>query len=410
MPAASVRRTRQLELSKAEHRCCWWWLPALSDTTSICRIVRVVATLLWTQRQFRSPSALGLLDDLRRCARARRDVRRPCRRSALRRHVDMGRSDWTQVADIGPAPRSVHAMAFDATRTRVVLFGGRTEDALAGYVGMGRRELDADLERRTARRAARPGVLAGTRSRHFWRFRREATSCLVIPGSGTATTGRGRNTGPAPRRLHATTVDDVRGRLIVMGGLGGSPEQELADTWEWNGTAGVQEAAFGPGPIFAAAMAPGRRRVFLFGGAHRGPADAAPATMADVGVGRPLRTLRQDIGPSRRAGHAMTFDRGRAQVVLFGGTAEIAPAGTAALGDTWTLPEEIQSPRACGSRRRRLRPRRSQSPSPLVPRFGDTVSMHFATAPLLVTQALMLTCSVPDLGRTPLKPVSVPRR
>ena len=31
---------------------------------------------------------------------------------------------WTQVADTGPTPRRLHAMAFDSARQRTVLFGG----------------------------------------------------------------------------------------------------------------------------------------------------------------------------------------------------------------------------------------------------------------------------------------------
>src|SRR6266436_1175998 len=32
--------------------------------------------------------------------------------------------NWTQYADIGPAPRSLHAMTYDSSRGRIVLFGG----------------------------------------------------------------------------------------------------------------------------------------------------------------------------------------------------------------------------------------------------------------------------------------------
>ncbi len=32
---------------------------------------------------------------------------------------------WTQKQDIGPRPRLGHAMAYDSTRQRIVLFGGR---------------------------------------------------------------------------------------------------------------------------------------------------------------------------------------------------------------------------------------------------------------------------------------------
>jgi hypothetical protein len=35
-------------------------------------------------------------------------------------------TEWTQVADTGPAARSGHALAYDDARERVVLFGGST--------------------------------------------------------------------------------------------------------------------------------------------------------------------------------------------------------------------------------------------------------------------------------------------
>src|SRR5712692_9046349 len=37
-------------------------------------------------------------------------------------------TDWTQVADTGPDARSGHHLAFDSGRSRVVLFGGRGGD------------------------------------------------------------------------------------------------------------------------------------------------------------------------------------------------------------------------------------------------------------------------------------------
>src|SRR6266542_4240799 len=39
--------------------------------------------------------------------------------------------DWTQVADTGPSPRAGHSVAFDGARSVLVLFGGRSSgDAL----------------------------------------------------------------------------------------------------------------------------------------------------------------------------------------------------------------------------------------------------------------------------------------
>jgi hypothetical protein len=305
-------------------------------------------------------------------------------------------------------------MAFDGPRSRVVLFGGRTEDALlAGDTW------EWDGESWTQMSNAGPHA----RAEHGLAFLPGRDRVTLFGGFAAGNGALGDtwewdghdwtqrdDTGPAPRRLHATTVDDVRRRLIVMGGVGGNPERELEDTWEWNGTAWVQEAVFGPGPIFGAAMAPGRRRVFFFGGAHRGPGDTGPAPQAMTWEwdGR-FWTLRQDIGPSGRTGHAMTFDRGRAQVVLFGGAADTASASSEALGDTWTLPEQRPVATTLWFEATTFVPAPfAIAVTPEAAHFGDTVTVHLTTAALTVPQTLMLSCSVPDLGRTPLKPVSVP--
>ena len=39
---------------------------------------------------------------------------------------------WSQVQDIGPAPRVDHNMAFDSTRGAIVLFGGLDANATLG--------------------------------------------------------------------------------------------------------------------------------------------------------------------------------------------------------------------------------------------------------------------------------------
>jgi hypothetical protein len=43
---------------------------------------------------------------------------------------------WSQVQDIGPAPRVAHNMAFDSTRGAIVLFGG-LEGASAANATLG---------------------------------------------------------------------------------------------------------------------------------------------------------------------------------------------------------------------------------------------------------------------------------
>jgi hypothetical protein len=44
----------------------------------------------------------------------------------LRESLPMAHFIWTQKQDIGPAPRSWSAMAFDGARRQVVMFGGLT--------------------------------------------------------------------------------------------------------------------------------------------------------------------------------------------------------------------------------------------------------------------------------------------
>lgn len=42
----------------------------------------------------------------------------------------MSRLLWTQKQDVGPAPRFAHAMVFDQSSQRVLLFGGNALDQL----------------------------------------------------------------------------------------------------------------------------------------------------------------------------------------------------------------------------------------------------------------------------------------
>lgn len=201
-------------------------------------------------------------------------------------------ADWTQVADSGPSPRSHHAMAFDRVRGRIVLFGGRLAD----------------------------GAPAGD----TWEWDGEEWT-------------QQEDVGPPGRESHAMAYDAGRDRVVLFGGLTG--ETALGDTWEWDGSLWKQVAHFGANPCLASGMVFKNDRVELFGGISSLTA-VPPTIFRDTWEWDGKRwTLRQDIGPGRRWGHAMAFDSARSRVVLFGGlpvfAAEDPAASDQLLGDTW---------------------------------------------------------------------------
>jgi hypothetical protein len=59
--------------------------------------------------------------------------------------------------------------------------------------------------------------------------------------------------GPAPRAADATAHIEAAGRTLLWGGVGG--QQELNDTWEWDGEGWVQVADTGPTLTYLAGIA-----------------------------------------------------------------------------------------------------------------------------------------------------------
>lgn len=245
---------------------------------------------------------------------------------------------WTQAEDVGPHMRSGHALADDAARAQIVLFGGRFDQIEFGDT---------------------------------WLWDGEAWT-------------QAEDTGPSARYLHAVAFDTVRARIVLFGGLSGVDEQ--GDTWEWDGEAWTQVADTGPAARYGHAMCFDRSAggTILFGGSDKLETwswDGARWTdMTDVGpppclypalVGTSRGTIlfggnkykstsiqdalvdstwelagrkwteRQNMGPTGRWGHAMSYDTARERVVLFGGDGWLGPGptgGIAPRADTWELP------------------------------------------------------------------------
>src|SRR5262249_3212775 len=105
---------------------------------------------------------------------------------------DGGTGDSGTGCACGPCPRAYHAMAYDAARSQIVMFGGRN---------------------------------ANGPSQDTWAF--GANQQWTTLCSGTCTP-------PSARSEHAMAFDPVR-KVIVMFGGKDSGGKLLGDTWEWDG-------------------------------------------------------------------------------------------------------------------------------------------------------------------------------
>jgi hypothetical protein len=203
--------------------------------------------------------------------------------------------DWTQVADSGPVPRRGHAIAYDATRDRVVLFGG---DTTAGLVG------------------------------DTWEW--DGTEWTQV-----------QDTGPSPRADHAIAYDAARSRVVLYGG--DTAAGAARDTWEWDGTDWTRVQDIGPPAALGSAMAFIGGSTLLIGGASSSTAGPpAPVLFGHSWEwAGDFWTDRADIGPRPRWAAALAFDADRGRAVLFGGSDAVPSdpnVAAAVLGDTWEAP------------------------------------------------------------------------
>jgi hypothetical protein len=215
--------------------------------------------------------------------------------------------------------RSLHALAYDRQRARMVLHGGlRVVSASGGTEFL---VTNATFERDAS----------GT-----WQFVTDE--------------------GPSPRYGHAMAYDEARGVSVLFGGFlcdsalcspGGGPAH-FGDTWEWDGATWTERVVPGPGPRWLHAMAydPVRQRVVLHGGRHPfgqqlmdlwewdGTSWTARGTLGDPAPGPTGDPLGQ---PKPRESHGLVFDRARNALVLHGGGLFIGGNTNARAGETWEL-------------------------------------------------------------------------
>jgi hypothetical protein len=191
------------------------------------------------------------------------------------------RSDSQNADSLWPPARAGHAMAYDAPRGMVMVYGGDADALMWGWDGT------------------------------HWH---EAGGAMPNPG----------------RRKHMKLVyDAARARLLMFGGA--TRAATLGDTWEWDGHQWARVATDGPAARAGYAMAydPVRRHVVLFGGA-----DSSGAAKSDTWEWDGSWTKVADDGPDARKFAEMAFDVASNQLVLVGGI----PSGNGRIfRDAWGL-------------------------------------------------------------------------
>jgi hypothetical protein len=187
---------------------------------------------------------------------------------------------WQQVSTSGPPTRANHAMAYDSSRQRVVLFGGAYYQTIRGDT---------------------------------WEW--DGSSWKQLNSSG-----------PSPRMFPNMAYDAARGKVVLFGGQTHYRGTFLNDTWQWDGTSWEQVASTGPAARSWHMMTydPLRQRVVLFGGGGWGISQRFGDTWEWDGS-----SWTQIIGdgPPARQDACMFFDETRGSVVLYG--------GDTMQGDTW---------------------------------------------------------------------------
>lgn len=208
----------------------------------------------------------------------------------------------------GPTPRAVHAMAYDAERRRVVMFGGGETLVKPTQVHVGSAlsetwEWDGATWRKTcggnsAAPCAVPGlrgasmvydplrkriVLYGGEGDHVGDDASLVDRVWEYDGATWSKRAEIANV-PPPRSFASMTYDTKRARVVLHGGLGELGRAHFSDTWEYDGDCwkDVTNAnALAPARgIFASSYDSARAELVVFGGdaPNLAPEDATDTT------------------------------------------------------------------------------------------------------------------------------------
>lgn len=231
---------------------------------------------------------------------------------------------------LAPPGRDSHAMAYDTLRQRTVLFGGKNWAGLNGSA----QALNDTWEYDGATWQPRSLALAPPmRYGHAMVYDATRQKIILFGGAtimgvtlgdtweydGSTWTQVTTAQAPAARYGHAMAYDPVRQRVVLFGGA--SPNVSLSDTWEYDGADWVQVYPTGAIPNrqnHAMVYDAGRGKVVLFGGYTTYGYHSLSDTWEYDGTTWQLSST--PIMPPARFSHSMVYDSLRGKMILFGGS------------------------------------------------------------------------------------------
>jgi hypothetical protein len=223
---------------------------------------------------------------------------------------------WTKLTpSASPAPRSGHAMAFDTTRGRMVMFGGCTGDICTDPGDAPTWEWNGATWLARASAHA-PTILSGA-ALAFDALRQRTVLFVeneTWEWDGTDWAQKTPLTSPAPRRGASMVYDPQRSAVVLFGGFDSAP---MNDLWTWNGTEWIQVSpSVGIPPRKGAGMAYHslRHSIIVFGGSgYKDTWEISGSQLTRWADAAPPKLARFD-----NDAQPMTYDEARDRVVFFG--------------------------------------------------------------------------------------------
>ncbi|MGI6394398.1 MAG: Kelch repeat-containing protein [bacterium] len=257
---------------------------------------------------------------------------------------------WANVAPAGNSPeaRFDHAMAYDFSTNKIVLYGGNEGNKQYGdtWIWDGANKTWSEI----TPASATPGELYGHKM--VYDFTREKVVLFGGRKGGTeynnlwewdGSTNRWNRltiTGekPSGRDEHSMVYDSSCGGILIFGG----PYFPNNDAWFWNSTtekwseitldSSAPEARSGHAMVYDN----NRGKVIMFGG-YNGFNFEQDLWEWDCVEEKWVERTAQNLKPEQRTGHAMVYDPVRKKIVLFGGI------GDGYLQDTWLWDGETKT-------------------------------------------------------------------
>jgi len=249
--------------------------------------------------------------------------------------------EWTEqkLASVPPV-RHQHAMAYDSSRQRVVVFAGVGGQAPNEFELADTWEFDGTKWTQgtpsTKPNARWGGAMAYDAARKrtvlFGGAAGQSVFGETWEWDGTNWTQRWPVTSPAARAAASMTYDPQRQRIVLFGGLGMSGD--LEDTWEWDGTNWTEvKSALRPRKRYEHAMAyeASSGRTLLFGGAIGSGLNGDSAADTWAWNGKVWLPVEPSPSPALLDSFAATYDGVTKSVIVFGGTESLFP-----LDNTWS--------------------------------------------------------------------------